>query len=236
MEVLVKKRLANRVIVVTSALIFIGIGVLNASENINLRDTGKKITMNSSKKISVSERVSRGARIRPNEDIEINKSDRHQIAAISSNIKTNSDAVKNITIYKNKNIAINNSHINSVNNKALTSRGGYGNFTYSSQLYMEATAYTSSYSDTGKNPGDPAFGITASGTRARVGTVAVDPRVIPLGTKLYIKSIDGQKDYGYAVAEDTGGAIKNTKIDLYFNTEDEAIQFGRRQVKVYLLK
>ena len=46
--------------------------------------------------------------------------------------------------------------------------------------------------------------------------MAVDPKVIPLGTKLYVKSLDGRPDYGFASAEDTGGAIKN-KIDLYFN-------------------
>ncbi|NLK22051.1 MAG: DUF348 domain-containing protein [Epulopiscium sp.] len=102
-------------------------------------------------------------------------------------------------------------------------------YKYTKEIIMNTTAYTASYADTGKNPGEPGFGITATGTRARVGTVAVDPRVIPLGTKLYVEG------YGYAVAEDTGGAIKGKKIDLYFDTKKEALQFGRQQRKVYIL-
>lgn len=70
---------------------------------------------------------------------------------------------------------------------------------------------------------------TALGTRAVRGVVAVDPRVIPLGTKLYIEG------YGYAVAADTGGAIKGYRIDLVLNTVRECKNFGRRQVKVHIL-
>ncbi|NLM14160.1 MAG: DUF348 domain-containing protein [Epulopiscium sp.] len=102
-------------------------------------------------------------------------------------------------------------------------------YKYKKVLTMSATAYTASYKDTGKSPGHPKFGITYTGTRAKVGTAAVDPRVIPLGTKLYIEG------YGYAVAEDIGGAIKGNKIDLYFNTQKEAANFGRQQRKVYIL-
>ncbi len=72
-------------------------------------------------------------------------------------------------------------------------------------------------------------GYTASGTQTHYGTVAVDPNVIPLGTRLYIPG------YGYAVAEDTGGAIKGNKIDVWVPSYDEAIQFGRRDVTVYVL-
>ena len=68
------------------------------------------------------------------------------------------------------------------------------------------------------------------GTRLRYGVVAVDPRVIPLGTKLYIEG------YGYAVAEDTGGAIKGNRIDLCYTDRAKAEAFGRRNVKVYILK
>lgn len=84
-------------------------------------------------------------------------------------------------------------------------------------MTMEATAYN--------DPG----GITASGTRTRVGAVAVDPRVIPLGTRLYIEG------YGYATAEDTGGAIKGNIIDLYMNSNSEVYNWGRRPVKVTIL-
>lgn len=117
-----------------------------------------------------------------------------------------------------------------------TNRGGYGPALSNNSITMEATAYTASYEDTGKTSGSPDYGITATGTRAKVGTVAVDPRVIPLGTKLYIKSLDGSKDYGYATAEDTGGAIKGNRIDLYYNSEDSCNYFGRRNVRVYIVK
>lgn len=113
-----------------------------------------------------------------------------------------------------------------------TSRGG---FRYSDELVMTATAYDLSYESTGKNPGDPYYGITASGTKAQPGTVAVDPRIIPLGTKLYVASTDGSPDYGFATAEDTGGAIKGNKIDLFMNDSAACERFGRRPVKVYIL-
>lgn len=89
---------------------------------------------------------------------------------------------------------------------------------------MEATAY------------DPSAGSkTAMGTKARVGAVAVDPKVIPLGSKLYIETQDGWPSYGYAVAEDTGGAIKGMRIDLFFNSNKTALDFGRRMVTVYVI-
>ena len=57
----------------------------------------------------------------------------------------------------------------------------------------------------------------------------MDPRIIPLGTKMFIEG------YGYAVADDVGGAIKGSRIDLAFNSRAEALQFGRQTVKVYIL-
>lgn len=99
----------------------------------------------------------------------------------------------------------------------LASRGGV-DFSYTEKRRMMATAYT----HTGNR--------TATGTTARVGAVAVDPKVIPLGSKLYI---DG---YGFARAEDTGGAIKGDRIDLFLNTAEETKRFGRRWVTVYILK
>ena len=79
-------------------------------------------------------------------------------------------------------------------------------------------------------------GHTASGTVAEVGKVAVDPSVIPLGSKLYVVSQDGQYVYGYCIAEDTGGLIKGNKVDLYFSTWDECIQFGYRPVTIYVVE
>ena len=85
-------------------------------------------------------------------------------------------------------------------------------------MTMEATAYTW----TGYR--------TASGTWPAVGTVAVDPKVIPLGSRLYVEG------YGEAVAEDTGGLVKGNIIDLYFPTESECWEFGRRQVEVRVVE
>ncbi len=73
-------------------------------------------------------------------------------------------------------------------------------------------------------------GITATGLRARKGIVAVDPRIIPLGTKLFIPG------YGEALAADTGGWIKNDRIDLCFESLEECFRFGRRKIKVYLIE
>ncbi len=106
---------------------------------------------------------------------------------------------------------------------------------YKKVLTCQATAYDLSFESCGKYPGSPGYGITASGTYAKVGTVAVDPRVIPLGTKMYIVSTDGSYVYGYCTAEDTGGAIKGNKVDLFYNTRNECMQFGRRSVNVYIL-
>lgn len=116
--------------------------------------------------------------------------------------------------------------------RIVTSRGDTN---YRKALVMNASAYDLSFASCGKSPGDRGYGITASGTKARPGAVAVDPKVIKLGTKLYIESLDGTKDYGFAVAEDTGGAIKGNKIDLFFHSSKDVKNFGRRKVKVYIL-
>ncbi|HZX67242.1 MAG TPA: 3D domain-containing protein [Candidatus Elarobacter sp.] len=92
----------------------------------------------------------------------------------------------------------------------------------SAALSMIATAYTAGCSG--------CSGITATGRPAGHGIVAVDPRVIPLGTRMYIPG------YGPAIAGDTGGAIRGRRIDLGFNSNRQAFQFGRRSVTVYLIK
>jgi 3D (Asp-Asp-Asp) domain-containing protein len=93
-------------------------------------------------------------------------------------------------------------------------------------LYLEATAYYPGPNNFGGGVGPK----TAIGLIARRGIVAVDPSVIKLGTHLYIEG------YGEAVAGDTGGAIQGSRIDLCFDTYDEAMRFGRRSVKLYILK
>lgn len=102
-------------------------------------------------------------------------------------------------------------------------------------MVMNASAYDLSFESCGKYPGDPGYGITASGMQACYGIVAVDPNVIPLGTRLYIASADGSYVYGCAIAGDTGGGIKGNKIDLFYNSRAEALNFGRRNVVVYFL-
>jgi len=110
--------------------------------------------------------------------------------------------------------------------------GAFSNFTARSigrmqlravhAISMVATAYTPWCAG--------CSGITATGERAGHGIVAVDPRVIPLGTKLYIPG------YGYAVAGDTGGAIVGHRIDLGFDSQRAAMNFGRRKIVVFAIK
>lgn len=85
-------------------------------------------------------------------------------------------------------------------------------------MYLEATAYT----HTGNN--------TCTGVYPCIGTIAVDPRVIPLGTPMWVEG------YGYGVAQDTGGLIKGKIIDVFMDAEKECFLWGRRRVKVYILE
>lgn len=98
--------------------------------------------------------------------------------------------------------------------------GGY--VPYAQAVSMEATAYL-------PTDGNGA-GITAMGIPATYGIVAVDPNVIPLGTRVYIPG------YGEALAADTGGAIQGYKIDLCMESYSEAMEFGRRVITVFVLK
>ena len=91
---------------------------------------------------------------------------------------------------------------------------------------MTATAYTAGHGG--------ADYTTATGTIVQVGTVAVDKNVIPLGTRMYIVSKDGSVVYGLAVAEDTG--VRGNKVDLYYDTYEQCINFGRRSCTVYILE
>lgn len=100
-----------------------------------------------------------------------------------------------------------------------------GSLRFTRAISMSATAYTQGYDGVGSR--------TACGTPARRGVVAVDPRVIPLGTRLYIVA-NGGIIYGQAVAEDTG--VRGNRIDLYFDTYRECINFGRRNCMVYILE
>ena len=125
---------------------------------------------------------------------------------------------KNVKNYGNGSVVIGNGTITLENGKVLTYKG---------TRTVTATAYTST---------DPGCGTkTSTGTTVRWGTVAVDPRYIPYGTKMFIVSNDGYIMYGEAVAEDCGGAIKRDKIDLYMPSRSQCLNFGRRTCTVYFL-
>nr|WP_169090136.1 3D domain-containing protein [Paenibacillus sp. PL91]MBC9204272.1 DUF348 domain-containing protein [Paenibacillus sp. PL91] len=93
------------------------------------------------------------------------------------------------------------------------------------------TAYSAGVASTGKDSDHPDYGITASGSRVKEGrTIAVDPKVIPIGWWVYIEGI------GFRRAEDTGSAIKGNKIDVYFDSNKTANKFGRKKgFTVYVL-
>ncbi|MBF0520916.1 MAG: 3D domain-containing protein [Nitrospirae bacterium] len=93
---------------------------------------------------------------------------------------------------------------------------------------FEVTAYDVSLRSTGKWS---RYHLTKSGTTPhRYRTVAVDPTIIPIGSLVYIEGV------GWRIAEDTGSKIKGKMIDVFFDSEDEAIDFGRQTLKVYYYK
>ncbi|MCW5943454.1 MAG: G5 domain-containing protein [Fimbriimonadaceae bacterium] len=104
------------------------------------------------------------------------------------------------------------------------SRGG--SFARAKVIEMEATAYDPSPQTIGRG----ATGRTATGMRADYGVVAVDPRVIPLGTLVFVEG------YGFAIASDTGGAIKGRRIDLCYPSRSQSLAYGRKKVQVHVLK
>lgn len=113
------------------------------------------------------------------------------------------------------------------------SRGG--KVYYTKSFVVKTTAYSSDYACTGKSPSDSGYGFTATGARAvrnpnGYSSVAVDPRVIPLGTRLYIEG------YGYAIAQDTGSSVRGKWIDLFMSSYSSACSWGVRYVNVYILK
>lgn len=127
-----------------------------------------------------------------------------------SNIKEDDDTVVNTSVNENGNVFYDE------NGNAVS---------YSAVYRGSGTAYCA-----------PAGALTASGQEVFVGGVAVNPNIIPLGTKLYIVADDGFV-YGYATAVDTGGALYDGSaiVDVFYFTYEECVQFGRRNVSVYVL-
>ena len=102
---------------------------------------------------------------------------------------------------------------------------------YKKKITMTATAYSTSPSENG------GYTVSALGNPLGFGIVAVDPSIIPLGSKVYVTRADGSWTYGVASAEDTGGAIKGNRIVLCFNgTLSEVNKFGRKSCIVYVLE
>ncbi len=91
------------------------------------------------------------------------------------------------------------------------------------EITLELTAYTAN------DPGMDGKGITRSGLPVDVGVIAVDPKIIPLGTIVWVPNV------GYLVALDTGGAIKGYRGDLYMPSREEALKWGRRKVTVKII-
>ncbi|WP_160670349.1 G5 and 3D domain-containing protein [Clostridium sp. C8-1-8] len=104
-------------------------------------------------------------------------------------------------------------------NTLALSRGD--SISYKKKMSVVATAYTGN--------GTTATGNIPKRNSSGTSTIAVDPRVIPLGTKVYIPG------YGFAIAHDTGGAIKNNRVDLYMNSNSDANSWGVRNVDVYII-
>ncbi|WP_425495274.1 3D domain-containing protein [Paenibacillus tengchongensis] len=103
-------------------------------------------------------------------------------------------------------------------------------------MKVTATGYTAGFESTGKTAKHPQYGITYSGVKVRrdknaLSTIAADPKVLPLGSILYVPG------YGYAVVADTGSAIKGRKIDLYFATTKQVYkEWGKKTVTVQIIK
>ena len=122
-----------------------------------------------------------------------------------------------------------------VGTKGAASADGAGSFidengvkvNYSYKLTGSGTAYTA-----------PAGALTASGHEVFEGGVAVNPELIPYGSKLYIETTDGSFSYGYATAIDTGGALMDGSavVDLFYFSLDDCYRFGRRDVNVYVIE
>lgn len=99
-------------------------------------------------------------------------------------------------------------------------------FSIGESLTVTATAYDACMECCSKIDG-----ITKTGAKALPGhTIAVDPKVIPLGSKVFVEGL------GIFTADDIGGAIKGRRIDIFMNTHQEAIHFGKQELKIYLLQ
>lgn len=92
------------------------------------------------------------------------------------------------------------------------------------------TAYCACYDCCNKKPTDKGYGITASGEKAVQGVTVAADKSIPFGTRIYIEGV------GERIVQDRGGAIKGNRIDLYFDSHQSALNFGRQTKQVTIMK
>lgn len=97
---------------------------------------------------------------------------------------------------------------------------------------MNASAYTAS--ECGKSPDSPGYGKTASGAKASAWYTVAAGKAYPMGTIIYIPHFKNQPNGGWFVVQDRGGSISNNKIDIYMNTYNECVTFGRRNLECYI--
>lgn len=140
-------------------------------------------------------------------------------ATANNAVQTANSKIANIKAEEAKKAEEESSKNNNSNNTNNIEKPSDGN--YKKTLSMEATAYSGgTITKLGLKPVRNPNGIS---------TIAVDPGIIPLGSKVFIPG------YGYAIASDTGGAIKGNIIDLYLNSHDECVAWGRRQVTLHII-
>ncbi len=111
---------------------------------------------------------------------------------------------------------------------ASTGGSSINGMQYTKKITMTATAYTTSPSENG------GYSVSAMGNPLRHGIVAIDPSIVPLGSKVYVEAADGSWSYGVASAEDTGGAIKGNRIDLCFEMSRQRHQISADKAVMYI--
>ena len=99
---------------------------------------------------------------------------------------------------------------------------------------LNTSAYTASTCD--KSPNSPSYGITSSGVRATAWCTVAAGSAYPVGTIIYIPYFKDKPNGGWFIVQDRGGAIKNNKLDVYMNTYNECVKFGRRNIECYIYK
>jgi uncharacterized protein YabE (DUF348 family)/3D (Asp-Asp-Asp) domain-containing protein len=151
----------------------------------------------------------------------VEKESKKKVVAVGTKVEKTFRAASNSSSSE----ATESSSSSSESNNEATTTVSRGDTSEAKTLYMHATAYTASCSG--------CSGITATGINLKENpdkkVVAVDPNVIPLGSRLWVEG------YGYAVAGDTGGAINGNRIDLFMSSKNKALSFGSRNVKVKIL-